>query len=109
MLTTAFEIGDTYPEYEDVLYAFHRAPVTFSRTEFVEILNRGGIPTQGHDRMLELLLWFGFVGVTDNSESDARYAYQVRYNLRLLVKTLEKRGARLVIHRAFRDALETRE
>jgi hypothetical protein len=109
LLTTSFEISDTYPALSEVLYSFHGARTLLTRDEVLDVLTRAGITTEEHDKTLELLLWFDFLGVTAASFSEEMYSYSVQSNVRRLLNPVELGEGLFVIHPAFRAALDTRD
>ena len=106
LLTTSFEIADTYPEYSDLLYAFDGSSAGMSKSEATDrLVNIAQIPEEEVDRVLELLVWFGFFGVGPGGAAKEKYAYDVQSNLQRLMYPLRMDDARVVIHPAFRSAL----
>jgi hypothetical protein len=55
--------------------------------------------------LLELLVWFGFLGVQEQRQSEPTFSYQVRYNVAKLLAPTSQGKAVFVIHPAFRKAL----
>jgi hypothetical protein len=105
LLTTSFEIGDTYPQYADLLYAFDGCSAEMPLAEAVDrLVSMAGVPGEEADRVLELLIWYGFLGVT-NGNGQPKYSYDVQANLRRLMYPLRMNDARIVVHPAFRSAL----
>lgn len=105
VLITAFEIGDTYPKFSDILYAFQGTHRTLSKLEVEDILKKVQIDGEDQIRATELLLWYGFLGTAGFTSDEDRYSYQVRYNLRHLLHPIEKGEAKFVVHPGFRTAL----
>lgn len=106
LLTTVFEIQDTHPDIAEVLYAFQGLPVEMTHEEVEFLLLGAGLPEAEFASALELLLWFGFLGVRTAGSTEAQYAYQVQWNLRRLLQPLEHGDASLTLHPAFRAALD---
>jgi hypothetical protein len=107
LLTTSFEIGDTYPQYSDLLYAFEGAPAEMSVEETRDrLIMLASISVDEVDKVLEMLIWFGFLGVSWSSWAKAKYAFDVQGNMRRLLFPLNTGDARTVIHQAFRAALQ---
>ena len=106
LLTTSYEIQDTHPDYGDAMYAFQGATQTLTKDEVERILVDGGVRQDQVDEAIELLLWFGFLGVRASSFAEDRYSYSVQYNLRRLLYPVTKGQGCFVIHPAFRAALE---
>jgi hypothetical protein len=105
LLNTAFELHDIYPEMIDVLYMFERAPVTLSEAQVLDLVRESGGAEGPTDELLELLLWFGFLGVRDHGSETPTYSYQVRYNIEKLRTPIRRGRASYVIHPAFHRAL----
>jgi len=103
LLATMFEILDTHPEYKDILYTFQGAPVSMSLDEVQDRLREAGVSS---DSTIELLVWFGFLGVSAPTFPDVKYAYSVQDNIRRLMYPLENLDGMLVVHPAFRAALD---
>ncbi len=104
LLWLSYEIEDTHRGISDALYSFHGAPKKMGASEVRDRLRAGGISPGEEAEAIELLLWFGFLGV-ELSGSEELYAYSVRFNLRRLTHPAESGAARYVIHPAFRKAL----
>ena len=107
LLTMSFEIGDTYPEYSELLYAFEDSPAAMSvqdARDRLELL--GDVPQDQVDRVLELLIWFAFLGVSSSPQAKERYSFDMQGNMRRLLYPLTTGDAQVVVHRAFRAALE---
>lgn len=100
------EIRDVFPEAEDVLYHFIEAPHTFSLREMKLRLQALGLSTEKLASLIEILLWFSFLGVVRTSETDeeAIFIYDVHYDmkrLRALAKGFLDEGVSFSIHKAF--------
>lgn len=109
LMQTVFEIEDTYPGLGDALLRFHGTSVRLSPEEVRTLLdNPDGWPLP-LDEVVELLLWFGFLGVTSDSLPEDKYAHSVRFNLRKLTFQSRQAGGGFVVHPAFRSALDVRD
>ncbi len=107
VLTTTFEIGDTFPEYAELLYAFEGCEARMSKEDlFYRLRTLGGVSEDSLDQVLELLVWFGFLGVAALGPAGEKYSYDVQSNLRRLLYPLQMEGAQVVVHPAFRAALD---
>jgi hypothetical protein len=94
------ELKDVAPNLPDVLYDFIGCASILREDE---VLSRISGVTLAQPNTLELLLWFGFLGVVDH-HGEERYAYQFHYGVkRLLQEAATPR--RFVIHPAFRVEL----
>jgi hypothetical protein len=63
LVDICLEMKDVKPEYDNVPYAFIGARVTLSRTEVELKLGEAGIAYEQAERVIELLLWFGVLGI----------------------------------------------
>ena len=106
LLSTAFELRDVHPEMLDVLYSFNHARSRLTKDEATDILSETK-SEQTPESLINLLIWFGFLGVQETGQDDPIYSYQVRYNVQKLTLLLDRGRAGLVIHPAFRKALQT--
>jgi hypothetical protein len=105
LLNLSFEIDDTLPQFSEAVYAFHGASQTLSRSEVEGSLGRAGVSDEEMDRAIELLLWYGFLGVCMHATKDSQFSYEVRYNLRRLEHAIESGQGVFTVHPAFRAAL----
>ncbi|GAA4953399.1 P-loop ATPase, Sll1717 family [Actinoplanes utahensis] len=106
LLALSFEISDTHPKLRDVLYAFEGAPKTISISDVEDRLrSMNNIDGDELKATIELLMWFGFLGVV-SAKGEPRYAYHVKDNIRRLQFQTEVADASLVVHPAFRAALD---
>jgi len=87
------------------MYAFIRSPARMNKDTARNTLLKVGITEQNIERTIELLVWFGFIGIEDNRSGETLYSYQVRYNLDRLLVPAACGNASFVIHPAFRKAL----
>ena len=105
-LLTSYEIEDTYPKYKFVLYSFQGCNHELTIEKVKELLMTTGIEENEVDKVIELLLWFGFLGINIFNKDEEKYSYSVQYNLRHLLYPINTGDANFVIHPAFRSALE---
>ena len=82
------EIRDVFPEAEDILYYFIGAPPNITLKEIGEYLAKSPVPVESHDRLIEILLWFGFLGVrlrkTGEIGIEDTFIYDVYYDMKKL-------------------------
>jgi hypothetical protein len=104
LLLVGYEIEDTHPDLSNAVYSFHGAGLTLSRPEAVERLAEGGLPRDRSESALDLLIWFGVLGVRLDG-GDELYAHSVQFNLRRMKHPLDAGRGRFVVHPAFRKAL----
>jgi hypothetical protein len=68
-----------------------------------KFLSIAGVSEDRADHVLELLFWFGFLGVLD-AEGEERYAYQFQHGVKRMLTGVPT-PFRCVIQPAFRRAL----
>jgi len=102
LVDICLEMKDVKPEYDNVPYAFIGAGITLSLTEVELKLREVGIPVTEAERVIELLLWFGVLGIYV-SEDEERYSYQYEHNPKRMSAGLKNFA--YCIHPAFRVAL----
>ena len=107
--TTAFELKDIYSEEPDFLYVFLGSKISLSKREVLNLLSESALPEDRLEEALDLLVWFGFLGVQTRGSDSTNYAYQIRYDMPKLMRPIERGIAFFVIHPAFRSALECQE
>lgn len=97
-----YEVKDTFPSYPDVLYHFVGCGHVITPTALETILTKAGVDSADVERVTELLMWYGFLGVKRNVAEEV-YSYQEGGDVR---KLLAVRGTGpFVVHPAFRTAL----
>ena len=102
------EIRDVYPNAEQILYEFIGARSILSLDEVVELLINGNVEAQEVVDFIEVLLWYGFLGLLDK-EGEPRFIYSYNYNMALLRgvhKRMVDEHIRYVINPAFWEGLE---
>jgi hypothetical protein len=107
-----FEIRDVFPDAENVLYAFIDEPQTLPAKELTGLLERGGIVPANIEEIVDLLLWYGVLGVR-RIDGIVSYIYTVNYEMQILRGIIRKldsqRGLVYVINPAFIPGLQIRE
>lgn len=101
----AFEIGQVFPEYADLHYTFIGAKSLMDEEELKATLQAGKISDGDLDRVTDVLLWFGFLGVVSKTGME-KFAYEYRYGIERL-KAEAANPKRYIVHPAFRTALGT--
>ena len=107
------ELRDINPKYENLLYQFIDREPTLNRSTIRKII-KNFLKEENLDEeeqhILDLLLWFGFLGV-ENETGGAKFIFDVDYNMNMLRALSLRRGtsARFVIHSAFRSGLAISE
>lgn len=85
------EIRDVFPTHDDTLYAFIGSMNRLSAEEVRLLCVNFQIKDIDVERFIELLLWFGFLGVVWN-ESEVKYIYNVSYDFKLLQGLCNRRA-----------------
>jgi hypothetical protein len=100
-----FEMEDTHPAMVDALFALHGSAAKLSRGGVEDRLIQGGVEAEQLTSVIELLLWFGFLGV-QVGHGDPMYSHTVHFNLRRLTHPIDTGTAQFIVHPTFRRALE---
>ena len=106
-----YEIRDVFPEAENILYAFIDEPQTLPARALYSLLERGGIQAATIPDIVNILLWYGVLGVK-RVDGTATYIYSVNYEMPILkgvIRKLEAEGLVYVINPAFVPGLQIRE
>jgi hypothetical protein len=107
LLSIAFEFRDVFPYVKDPLYVFLGCDSHMDTGEVKSFLSKAGYSESDVEPALNLLVWFGILGVQESTQERARYAYQVRHNIEKVLAPLRQGGGYFVLHPAFRTALES--
>jgi hypothetical protein len=107
----SLEIRDIFPQAEDILYNFIGATNYLTLNEIYDLLSESSISAEYYERVIEILVWFAFLGVADPSDSESRetYIYNVFYDikkLRWMSKAFKPESMVFSIHKAFWPFLE---
>ena len=108
------EIRDVFPQADDILYSFLGASRRLTLREFYERFEQSAIPKDRYADLLEILLWFAFIGLVQPGGVDGTtvlYSYSVFYDLkklRRLGKNYSDDTTVLAIHPAFWRFLEAK-
>ena len=74
-----YEINDIVNNGRDILYAFIGCSSKLSQEEIVTCLTEYGIESDSTNQIIDLLLWYGFIGIEINHE--AKYIYDFNYSI----------------------------
>jgi hypothetical protein len=99
----SLELGDVNPRFADIPYIFIGAKPRLSRSEVMSKLLQISVNVKEQDEILDLLLWFGFLGVIVLPDQE-RYSYEYRHDLRRMKSGLPEVFG-YSIHPSFRSAL----
>jgi len=89
----------------DLLYMFHRCSARLTKEQVLTFIREAKGHGETAEQILELLVWFGFLGVQEFDQDEPAFAYQVRYNIEKLMAPVERGRAMLVVNAAFHKAL----
>jgi hypothetical protein len=106
-----FEIRDVFPAAENVLYAFIDEHQTLPKDRLHLLLEQGGIPKGTIEPIVNILLWYGVLGVR-KIDGSVVYIYNVNYEmavLRGIIQKLQSDGIVFVVNPAFIPGLQMRE
>ena len=100
-----YEICDVAPHAKDILYSFIGSPSRISFQDAISSLSESGAEPALAQELVEILLWYGFLGVMVSGEE--KYIYDFNYNIKLLIGISKKNGGEkpFVINPAFWPAL----
>jgi hypothetical protein len=101
------EIRDVFPTAGDVLYEFVGYPHIITLDDVTKVLQEAGIQSNEQQTMLDLLLWYGFLGVLRDT-GEVAYIYNVSYDKRRLQSLMRRDAGRtaFAINPAFWAGLE---
>lgn len=102
-----YEIRDILSNKKEPLLAFMGVNKFLSKEDIQIILIELGVHENNIDNLLDILLWFSFLGIKKGE--DEYYSYNFLYNLeklKLLIKNEDNSSACFCIHPAFRMALK---
>lgn len=101
-----YELQDVSDETDGLLYAFVASSADLSEQQVMDTLLKSGLDQQKASRAVDLLLWYGFLGIRINSD-DPKFIYDFSYNKALMdgVKKNSNQAVSLVINQAFWPAL----
>ncbi len=102
LVDISLEMRDVKPQYDNVPYAFIGCTTVLSLVEAGNKLLEAGVPESEFREVIELLLWFGVLGIYVN-EDEERYSYQFEHDPRLMRAGLTNYA--YCVHPAFRPAL----
>lgn len=100
------EIRDVHPAAEDILYFFMDSKSWMNVGEVKAVLSQAKVPPDDFLRVIELLVWFSFLGIVRESGTEVAevFIYDVYYDMkkmRVLARGLEDDGTILCVHKAF--------
>ncbi|MBK0393808.1 P-loop ATPase, Sll1717 family [Ramlibacter algicola] len=101
-----YEMHDIDPQAENVIYSFIGYPSLFGESDLLGALNDAGIAEASRERVIEMLLWYGFLGILQDADKST-YIYDVNYEMKILAGVRRRKGADIqyCINPAFVPAL----
>jgi hypothetical protein len=100
-----FEMNDISAGAGDALYAFIDTSTLIGSEDVIKVLSGAGVETSKVSNVIDLLLWYGFLGVQVGTD-DIRYIYNFNYSMRMLTGFLKSKvGTVYAVNPAFYDAL----
>ena len=99
------EMQDVLPEYDTLLMDFVRSFQRMNHEELMEVFSRSGVQQGERDRVMQHLLYYGFVGIVIDQEE--QYIYHYNYEIGLMLANIRKTGVEtnFCIHPAFQNSL----
>lgn len=79
-----YEIEDVFPKAKKLLYLFHGSSAHLSREDLVRLLESVKLNENESDRLIDILLWQGVLGVSRDSDDRVIYIYSVQYDINKL-------------------------
>ena len=103
-----YEIHDVENNIDDVLYAFIGSRSIIKKDEIFSVLREFGVDDKFFERIFDLLLWYGFIGL--NISGETKYIYDLNYSMQLITGIIKKkRDVEYQINPAFWPALMIEE
>jgi energy-coupling factor transporter ATP-binding protein EcfA2 len=85
-----YEINDVENNVDDVLYAFIGSKSILKKNDVFLILEKFGVDMRFFDKIFDLLLWYGFLGLLINDEP--KYIYDCNYSMKLMSGMIKNKG-----------------
>lgn len=99
-----YEIHDVENKVDDILYAFIGSNTSLNKADILKTLEDYGVRNEHINKVFDLLLWYGFLGIT--VEDEPRYIYHFNYSMKLMLGMIKKiRNDIFVVNPAFWPAL----
>jgi hypothetical protein len=102
-----FEIRDVYPRLKDPVMLFYNSKDLLSYDDIAILLMESGIEENQVDEVIDVLLWFSFLGIKKDEEEN--YVYKFLYNTikqKGLLRGINPSQNVYCIHPAFRKSLK---
>lgn len=85
----SYEIRDVFKEAENIMYVFLTSKGNLSHEELRNIIAESEISEDLIEKVIEILLWYGFLGLKLNNQ-DVKYIFNLNYNMQLLKGLIKK-------------------
>lgn len=102
----SFELLDINPDYHDILLTFLGSKVLLLPEDVEGMIATDSRAELDIEQLIDLLCWFGFLGVKRLDSEETKYSYQVKYNISKLLAPIKSGMAFFEIHPAYHKALE---
>lgn len=83
------EIRDIFPEVENILFGFIDSSNELSQQKLNEIVGSAVKDKTHVQKAIDLLLWYGFLGI--KHDSDVKYIYSTNYSLTVLKALIQRK------------------
>ena len=108
LFQVASEIENTQPACAAAMLDFQAAPSPMTPAHIHEVLRGAGLSDVSLESAVDLLAWFGFIGVRGQGLSEDMYSHTVQFNMRTLMHPISRGRGSFVVHPAFHRALQIR-
>ncbi|WP_047490237.1 P-loop ATPase, Sll1717 family [Terriglobus sp. TAA 43] len=98
------ELRDINSEFADIPYGFIGSSFTFDQSCLREKLIEMKVTDDKLDEAMNILLWFGFIGIMDRS-GEEKYSYMYQYGVKRMLREAND-TTQFIIHPAFRSVLQ---
>lgn len=103
---TASEIENTHPKCASAMLEFQGTDRRLTPDDVAGVLHGAHIEDDSIQEAMELLVWFGFLGIAGQGHSDDMYSHTTQFHMRRLMHPIETGRGSFVVHPAFHSALQ---
>lgn len=103
LVDLTLELKDVRPEFGNAPYAFIGSWAHLTQSDITTALANADIKGEDIDKVKDLLLWFGFLGIYVYPDEEERYSYQFEHNVLKMKSGLGQPS--YCVHPAFRKSL----
>lgn len=97
------DLRDIKSQFADLPYAFIGSDTMMTRSALESKIREFAVPEDSVKQALDVLLWFGFIGIMAAS-GEEKYAHMYQYGIKRMLRETSE-GTLFVIHPAFRTVL----